>query len=71
MGPEELETLLEGDTKVKVAGIDADGVLRGKVMGKEKFLSAVKSGFGFCREDVFPAVAYNAALFLDGTCTTR
>jgi hypothetical protein len=49
MGREELEILLQGDNKVKVAGIDADGVLRGKVMSKDKFLSAVKAGFGFCR----------------------
>ncbi|KAF8891318.1 hypothetical protein BD779DRAFT_1661733 [Infundibulicybe gibba] len=37
------------DTKVKVAGVDVDGVLRGKYMSKEKFLSAASSnGFGFC-----------------------
>jgi len=46
---EELERELEKDTKVKVAGIDADGVMRGKIMSKEKFMSAAKSGFGFCR----------------------
>jgi hypothetical protein len=46
---EELEAELKEDTKVKVAGIDADGVLRGKVMAKSKFMSAAKSGFGFCR----------------------
>jgi glutamine synthetase len=46
---EALETELHEDTKVKVAGIDADGVLRGKIMAKDKFLSAAKSGFGFCR----------------------
>ena len=34
--------------KVKVAVADIDGILRGKVMRKEKFLSAVESGFGFC-----------------------
>jgi glutamine synthetase len=34
--------------KVKVAVTDMDGVLRGKVMRKDKFLSAVESGFGFC-----------------------
>src|ERR1700734_1945471 len=46
---EELEAELKNDTKVKVAGIDADGVMRGKVMAKDKFMSAAKSGFGFCR----------------------
>lgn len=46
---EELERILLYDTKIKVAGIDVDGVLRGKYMSKSKFLSAVSSGgFGFC-----------------------
>ncbi|KIY63056.1 glutamine synthetase/guanido kinase [Cylindrobasidium torrendii FP15055 ss-10] len=46
---DDLKVLLSKDTKVKVAGVDADGVLRGKFMSKDKFLSAVKSdGFGFC-----------------------
>jgi len=46
---EELKELLKDDIKVKVAGVDVDGVLRGKFMSKSKFLSAVKSdGFGFC-----------------------
>ncbi|MCP4437653.1 MAG: glutamine synthetase [Aureispira sp.] len=35
-------------TKVKVAIVDIDGVLRGKFMSKEKFLSAIESNFGFC-----------------------
>ena len=43
-----LEKLLEHDTKVKVAGIDIDGILRGKLMSKKKFLSIAESGFGFC-----------------------
>jgi glutamine synthetase len=34
--------------KVKVAVADLDGILRGKYLHKEKFLSAAKSGFGFC-----------------------
>ncbi|KAI0093976.1 hypothetical protein BDY19DRAFT_1013806 [Irpex rosettiformis] len=43
---EELKALLENDIKVKVA---VDGVLRGKFMSKDKFLSAVQGGgFGFC-----------------------
>ncbi|WVF67973.1 hypothetical protein IAT40_002735 [Kwoniella sp. CBS 6097] len=46
---EELKKLLQNDTKVKVAGVDVDGVLRGKIMSKDKFLSSVKSdGFNFC-----------------------
>jgi glutamine synthetase len=34
--------------KVKVAVTDIDGVLRGKYLQKEKFLSAAQKGFGFC-----------------------
>ncbi|KAH8658036.1 hypothetical protein BX600DRAFT_514559 [Xylariales sp. PMI_506] len=44
---ENVAEYLKDDIKVKVAGIDADGMLRGKVMAKEKFVSTVKSGFGF------------------------
>ncbi len=33
---------------VKVGVFDVDGVLRGKYMSKEKFLSALDKGFGFC-----------------------
>ena len=35
-------------SKVKVAVTDIDGVLRGKVMHRDKFLSALDGGFGFC-----------------------
>ena len=34
--------------KVKLAITDVDGILRGKVVSKEKFLSIVEKGFGFC-----------------------
>ena len=34
--------------RVKVAVSDIDGVLRGKYLHKDKFVSAVESGFGFC-----------------------
>ena len=33
---------------VKVAVTDTDGVLRGKYMQRDKFLSALEGGFGFC-----------------------
>jgi len=33
---------------VKVAVTDVDGVLRGKYLDKQKFLSAAEKGFGFC-----------------------
>ncbi|KAF9014102.1 hypothetical protein BDQ17DRAFT_1296282 [Cyathus striatus] len=43
---QQLEDFLKDDIKVKVA---VDGILRGKFMSKEKFLSAASSdGFGFC-----------------------
>ena len=34
--------------KVKVAVSDIDGVMRGKYLHKDKFMSAAESGFGFC-----------------------
>ena len=45
---ESLPQILKDDTKVKVAGIDVDGILRGKLVSKKKFLSIAKDGFGFC-----------------------
>ena len=43
-----LPELLKNDKSVKVAGIDVDGILRGKLMAKKKFLSIAEEGFGFC-----------------------
>ncbi|MDP3082507.1 MAG: glutamine synthetase family protein [Rubrivivax sp.] len=34
--------------KVKVAVSDIDGILRGKLLHRDKFLAAVDGGFGFC-----------------------
>jgi glutamine synthetase len=45
---ENIAEILKNDVSVKVAGIDVDGVLRGKLMAKKKFLSILKDGFGFC-----------------------
>ena len=45
---EQLPHLLANDDAVKLAGIDVDGILRGKVVSKSKFLSIAKAGFGFC-----------------------
>ena len=45
---ESLPEILENDTKVKVAGVDIDGILRGKLMAKKKFLGIAEKGFGFC-----------------------
>ncbi len=36
------------NSKVKVAITDIDGILRGKYLHKDKVLSALESGFGFC-----------------------
>lgn len=45
---ESLPELLKNDTKVKLAGFDVDGIPRGKLISKKKFLSVAKDGFGFC-----------------------
>ena len=45
---EHLAGLLQHDNKVKVAGLDIDGILRGKLVAKSKFLSVAATGFGFC-----------------------
>jgi glutamine synthetase len=37
-----------GLSNVKVGVFDADGILRGKYMSREKFFSVLESGFGFC-----------------------
>jgi glutamine synthetase len=37
-----------GVQHVKVGVFDVDGILRGKYISREKFLSALDSGFGFC-----------------------
>ncbi|SLN75898.1 glutamine synthetase family protein [Oceanibacterium hippocampi] len=37
-----------GLQNVKVGLFDADGVMRGKYMSRDKFLSALDGGFGFC-----------------------
>lgn len=44
---ENISILLANDHKVKVGGVDCDGLLRGKVMDKDKFLSSIEEGFGF------------------------
>ena len=45
---ENLPKILENDNAVKLAGVDVDGQLRGKLVSKKKFLSIASSGFGFC-----------------------
>ena len=44
-----LDAIAKSETrKIKVAITDIDGVLRGKYMHRDKFLSAARGGFGFC-----------------------
>ncbi|KAI9318943.1 hypothetical protein BX666DRAFT_1876119 [Dichotomocladium elegans] len=45
---ENIAEILKDDIKIKVAAVDIDGVLRGKLMHKSKFLQTVENGFGFC-----------------------
>ena len=56
MNPRHIKTLDEArklvqsqnPTHIKVGAFDIDGILRGKYMSKDKFLSALDGGFGFC-----------------------
>lgn len=50
LSPEDVLSAFAGSdaTKVKVAVCDVDGILRGKFLHRDKFLSAVETGFGFC-----------------------
>ncbi|KAJ0359204.1 hypothetical protein COL154_008476 [Colletotrichum chrysophilum] len=48
-----IEAILANDEKVRVAGVDADGILRGKIMDKEKFLSCITGGFGMTSKKYF------------------
>lgn len=47
---EEIKHALENNhiEYIKVGAFDIDGVLRGKYMSRDKFISALKKGFGFC-----------------------
>lgn len=48
--PEDARRIVEerGLSHVKVGLFDVDGILRGKYMSAQKFLSALEGGFGFC-----------------------
>ncbi|GAA5838089.1 hypothetical protein JCM5353_004493 [Sporobolomyces roseus] len=45
---EQIKELLKDDDRVQLAGVDMDGILRGKFMLKSKFEASLDSGFGFC-----------------------
>ena len=36
------------DQRIKIAVVDIDGVLRGKILRKDKFLNILESSSGFC-----------------------
>lgn len=49
MGDGKMQDVLDADDEqVFVAGIDIDGIVRGKTISRKKFGSAAKHGFGFC-----------------------
>src|SRR5688572_4276304 len=56
MNPEDVRTAADaraiveerGLSHVKLGVFDADGVMRGKYMSRDKFFSALAGGFGFC-----------------------
>jgi len=41
---DKLEETLKDDNAVKLAGVDVDGILRGKLVAKSKFLSIAEKG---------------------------
>lgn len=50
MSPERIKEYISQHpaNKVKLAITDIDGILRGKVIHRDKFMSVMKGGFGFC-----------------------
>ena len=56
-----------GLTHVKVGIVDLDGIYRGKLISREKFLSSMKKGFGFC--DVVFGWDNNDQLYPDNDLT--
>ncbi|MFK7922092.1 MAG: glutamine synthetase family protein [Bacteroidia bacterium] len=50
MSPERIKEYISQHpaNKVKLAITDVDGILRGKVIHRDKFMSVIKGGFGFC-----------------------
>ena len=50
MTADQIKSRLESDKiqKIKLAGFDIDGVMRGKYISLDKFFSAIEKGLGFC-----------------------
>jgi glutamine synthetase len=57
----------QGHKTIKIGIFDADGVMRGKYMARDKFASALESGFGFC--DVVIGWDSNDQLYDNATIT--
>ncbi len=45
---QQIVDIVQQHGKIQVAITDIDGILRGKIMHANKFISAIESGFGFC-----------------------
>ena len=48
MNNNKITTLLKDNDHIKFAFADIDGVLRGKLVSRDKFLSGLQNGIGFC-----------------------
>lgn len=56
-----------GAERIKIGWFDVDGIMRGKYMSRDKFLSALEGGFGFC--DVVVGWDSNDQLYDNATFT--
>ena len=45
---QQIVDIVQQHGKIQVAITDIDGILRGKIMHANKFISAIEGGFGFC-----------------------
>jgi hypothetical protein len=43
-----MNLLKDDDDRVKIAGTDTDGIARGKIISRDKFLKIINHGMGFC-----------------------
>ncbi|KAI8063157.1 hypothetical protein BC940DRAFT_112407 [Gongronella butleri] len=70
-----IEQLLKDDDKVKLAAVDVDGLLRGKVMNKTKFLQILDEGFGIGKQEEqkdashMSLIAFYSIFFVKGFCS--
>ena len=69
MTASQVRSLIESDEieYIKIGVFDVDGILRGKYMHRDKFLSAMDKGFGFC--DVLLGWDSNDQLYDSATYT--